>query len=108
MSGERTEERGVQRERASSPQPSPPLPHEQTGCRGLLFSTRLFLLLVPFLKSFARSRNYILPHAILLEQTVHLSAGRAKWRDHFLSRLPPNGIVLTSSFSGSSAFRFFS
>src|SRR6266511_231957 len=70
-------------------------PHEQTGCRGLLFPTRLFLLLVPFLKSFARSRNYILPHAILLEQTVHLSGGRAKWRDHFLSRLLPNGIVLT-------------
>jgi len=64
------------------------------------------LLLVPFLKYFARSRNYILPHANLLEQTVHLSGGRAKWRDHFLLRLLPNGTVLTSSFSGSSSSRF--
>jgi hypothetical protein len=66
------------------------------------------LVLVAFLKSCVSSRNYILPHAILLEQTVHLSGSRAKWRDHFHSRLLPNGIVLTSSFSGSNSFRFFS
>jgi len=66
------------------------------------------LLPVPFLKSCASNRNHNFPHAILLEQTVHLSGSRAKWRDHFLSRLPQNGTVLTSSFSGSSSFRFFS
>jgi hypothetical protein len=68
----------------------------------------LFLPPVPFLKSFASNSNYIFAHANLLEQTVHLSGSRAKWRDHFLARLLPNGIVLTSSSSDSSSFQFFS
>src|SRR5580765_6268667 len=69
-------------------------------------STNLFLLPLPFLKSFAGSRISNLHHANLLEQTVHLSGSRSKWRDHFLVRLQPNGTILTSSFSGSSSYRF--
>jgi hypothetical protein len=47
-------------------------------------------------------------HENWLEQTVYLSEGCAKWRDHFLSRPLRNGIVLTSSFPAAVHQRFFS
>src|SRR5882724_3361268 len=48
----------------------------------------------PATRFFRRSENCTRSYATWLEQAVHLSECRAKWRDHFSPWLPPDRTVL--------------